>query len=145
MSPTALQRILGLWNALGFLDSETNYQSEKQFPHLGTIVLRMQRGVRERAAEINWTKDPNAFELANQYRRLAEQVIFVFEITVARENQPLEAPKLLKRLESMISRNDLFDPSQLIPLLSDLKTDERIPLIGRNQAERLLKKLEKQK
>jgi len=35
VSNTALARITSLWDSLHFLESETNYQSEKQFPHMG--------------------------------------------------------------------------------------------------------------
>ena len=58
--------------------------------------------------------------------------------------QPLNATSLLTDLESRLTRNDLSDPQQLVPLLTELKTDEHIPLIARNQADRILKKIEKQ-
>ena len=37
------------------------------------------------------------------------------------------------------------DPQQLIPLLKDLSTDERVPLITRNTAGKILKKVESAK
>jgi hypothetical protein len=46
-------------------------------------------------------------------------------------------------MEMLLTRNDLSDPYQLVPLLNELKTDERIPLIARNHADRILKKIEK--
>lgn len=143
LSPAALGRITTLWDTLRFLESETNYQSSKQFPHLGTMRLAMRRDGRERTAEFNWTKDPDASALVNEYRRVADQALFIFDITLARQNQPLESPKLLKRLETLLDRNSLSDPRQLVPLLRDINTDERLPLIARNHAERLLKKIEK--
>ncbi len=143
VSPTALQRITALWNALRFLESNTNYQASKQFPHLGTMRLAMRGGGRERIAEFNWTKDPDASALVNEYRRIADQALFVFDLTLARQNQPLETPKLLTRLDMLLTRNALSDPRQLIALLRDLQTDERLPLIARNHAGRLLKKIDK--
>jgi hypothetical protein len=143
LSESARTRIIGLWDALHFLDSSENYQSERQYPHMGTMKLKMKRGTQERVAEFNWTNDPNAKALADEYRRASNQAIFVFDISVARQNQPLDSPKILDRLESYISRNEISDPQQLIPLLRDLNTDERLPLIARNHAERILKKLEK--
>ncbi|HEV2707273.1 MAG TPA: hypothetical protein VGV59_15235 [Pyrinomonadaceae bacterium] len=143
LSEAALQRIKALWTALNFLDSTTDYQSTKPVASLGTTRLRMTRGTRERTAEFTYSQDRDAYALANEYRRAADQVIFVFEIEVARESQPLVAPKLLSSLESVIARNGLSDPQQLLPLLRELSTDERLPLIARNQAGRLLKKLEK--
>jgi hypothetical protein len=143
LSETARARIFALWEALRFLDSETDYQSGKQFPHLGTMFLRMRRGERMRTAKFNWTNDANAKALANEYRRAADQTIFIFDIKLARENQPLNAPKLMQQLDTMLKRDGLSDPRQLIPLLRELYTDERIPLIARNHAERLLKRIEK--
>lgn len=143
LSEAATGRITALWAALRFLDSGTDYQADKQFPHLGTMRLTMKQGGRERAAEFNYTRDRDAFALVAEYRRAVDQAMFVFEIQLARENQPLEAPKLLERLDTLVSRGGLSDPRQLIPLLRDLSTDERLPLIARNHAGRVLKKLEK--
>jgi hypothetical protein len=145
LSETSRARITSLWDALHFLDSSTDYQAEKQFPHLGTMRLRMMRGTRERVAEFNWTNDPNAKALADEYRRAGNQAIFVFDMSVARQNQPLDSPKLLDRLEIYLKRNEISDPQQLLPLLRELVTDERVPLITRNHAARLQKTLEKLK
>ncbi len=144
LSETARARIVALWDALGFLDSSTSYQSEKEYPHLGTTRLCMKQGERARAAEFNWTNERNAFALVNEYRRAADQTMFVFDINLAREHEPLDAPKLLDQLDSLYIRNGLSDPQQLVTLLRDLNTDERIPLIARNHAARILKKIEKQ-
>ena len=59
--------------------------------------------------------------------------------------QPLEAPKLMNKLETLLRLNQISDPKQLAPLIRTLSTDERLPLIARNHAVRLLKKLEKEK
>ena len=67
----------------------------------------------------------------------------MFDITLARENQPLEAPKLLDSLDSLIKRNEISDAEQMIPFLKELSNDERIPLIARNHAMRLVKKIGK--
>jgi hypothetical protein len=143
LSGAASARIKTLWAALNFLDSNADYQSDKQFPHLGTVRLELKRGGRDRSAQFNWTTDANAKALANEYWRAADQAILVFDIAVSRENLPLEAPKLMDRLDQLLSRGGLSDPEQLIPLLRELSTDERVPLIARNHASRLLKKIEK--
>ena len=141
LSEAALKRILGLYQALRFLDSQTEYQSDKQFPHLGTMKIRVEKGTRKRAVEFNWTRDANAAALANEYRRLTDQLVFVFDMSVARENQPLNAPKLLEGLERLLKRQDLSDPRQLLPLLNEISTDEHLPLIARNHASRLAKQI----
>lgn len=143
ISPAALQRISSLWQALRFLDSETNYQSDKQFPHLGTMKLTMIDGERKRTAEFNWSNVQEAADLVKEYRRVADQANFVFDVSVARENQPLNAPKLMEAFESLLKRNGLSDPKQVIPLLKDISGDERLPLIARNHALRLLAKINK--
>jgi hypothetical protein len=143
ISPAALKRITGLWQALRFLESETNYQSDKQFAHLGTMKLSMVDGERKRTAAFNWSDVKEAAELALEYRRVADQASFVFDISVARENQPLNTPKLMGAFESLLKRNALSDPQQMVPLLKDISSDERLPLIARNHALRLLAKIEK--
>ncbi len=143
LSTGALGRIFSLWTTLAFLDSNENYQSAKNFAHLGTMRLVMEQGTRKRTAEFNWTNNKDAFALVNEHRRVADQAVFIFDMSIARENQPLNAPKLMEQLESLLNRNELSDPYQLVPLLRELTTDERLPLIARNHAVRLLKKIEK--
>ena len=125
------------------MESETNYQSDKQFAHLGTMKLSMVEGERKRTAEFNWSDVKEAAELALEYRRVADQASFVFDVSVARANQPLNTPKLMGAFESLLKRNGLSDPQQMVPLLKDISSDERLPLIARNHALRLLAKIEK--
>ncbi|HEU5238932.1 MAG TPA: hypothetical protein VFU37_17510 [Pyrinomonadaceae bacterium] len=143
LSPAALARISSLWEALKFLDSDTNYQSSQQFAHLGTMKIGMERGDRKRFAEFNWTHNDSAAALVSEYRRASDQAILVFDISVARENQPLNAPKLMEVLESLLKRDGLSDPKQLVPLLKDISSDDHVPLIARNHALRLIKQIEK--
>ena len=143
LSPAAMARLLGSWRDLRFLDSNENYQSSKNFAHLGVYKVGMDDGQRRRTAEYNWTDNKAAWALVSEYRRAADQAIWVFDMNLAREMQPLNTPSLLTELESRLTRNDLSDPQQLVPLLTELKTDEHIPLIARNHAGRILKKIEK--
>ena len=143
LSISALGRVLGLWTELHFLDSNENYQSPKSFAHLGTYKLHMDDGQRRRTAEFNWSNNKEAWSLANEYRRVTDQAILIFNLKLAREMQPLNSPQLLNEVETLLTRDGLSDPYQLVPLLTELKTDERIPLIARNHADRILKKLEK--
>ena len=143
LSTAALGRIFGLWSDLHFLNSDENYQSPKDFAHLGTYRIGLQDGERKRTAEFNWSNNKIAWNLANEYRRVADQAILIFDLNLAREMQPLNVPSLLDVMESLQRRDGLSDPKQLVPLLTELKTDEHIPLIARNQAERILKKIGK--
>ena len=49
----------------------------------------------------------------------------------------------MEAMESLLKRDALSDPRQLLKLLQDLSTDEHVPLIARNHALRLIKKIEK--
>ena len=144
LGPAALARVKGHWSALNFLDSTAVYQGERTYPSYGKSRLRMTKAGRERTAEFNYASDPAAFELAGEYRRAADQAVLVFEIKIAVESQPLETPKLIGRLDTLVERKALSDSQQLLPLVKELSEDERVPLVGRNQAARILKKLEKQ-
>jgi hypothetical protein len=143
ISPDALARIKAAWEGLKFLDSDASYQADKQFPHLGTMTLKMRQGTRERTAEFNWTHDEGVNALVKEYRALGEQQLFIFDVTLARQYQPSDTVKIFKRLEILLNRKELSDAAQLVPLLRDLTTDERIPLMARNHVTRLLKKIEK--
>ena len=66
-------------------------------------------------------------------------------MSISLEHQPLEAPSLMDRLESLLDRNEISDPSQMIPRLKELSNDERIPLLARNHASRIVKHIEKKK
>ncbi|HYE13943.1 MAG TPA: hypothetical protein VD968_05840 [Pyrinomonadaceae bacterium] len=144
LAPAALERIAAHWAALKFLDSTAEYQGERTYPSYGKSRLTMRQGGRERTAEFNYSQDENAMGLVNEYRKAADQAVLVFELKIALESQPLETPKLIDRIERLIERNALSDAAQLTPLLRELSEDERIPLVGRNQLARILKKLDKQ-
>ncbi len=118
---------------------------EKDYSHLGVATFRLKKAAKQRTATFNYTVNKDAKNLGDEYRKLSNQFIWIFEITVARENQPLEAPKLLDALDALIRRNELSDPLQMVPLLNELANDERIPLIARNHAGKLVTKIGKQK
>jgi hypothetical protein len=143
ISSPALARIFGLWADLRFLDSNENYQAAKNFAHLGTYKIGMDDGKRNRIAEFNWSDNKSAWALKTEYERIATQAIWIFNVKLAREMQPLNTPQLLTELDGYITRNEVSDLRQLVPLLTEMKTDEHIPLIARNHADRILKKIVK--
>ena len=145
VSPTALERINAAYASLNFLDSNESYQYERDYSHLGVMTFRLKRDAKQRSTTFNYTTHKDAKLLADEYRKLANQFVWIFDITVARENQALDAPRQLDSLDSLIRRKEISDPEQLLPLLKDLKNDERIPLIARNHADRLTKQIEKGK
>ncbi|HEX9930316.1 MAG TPA: hypothetical protein VGB02_17405 [Pyrinomonadaceae bacterium] len=144
ISPAALERIKKLWSELNFLDSTDVYQSAKyDYPHLGQMKLRMETDGKKREAGLNWTENKTAESLTKEYKRLTEHYIWLFDINLARENRPLEAPKLVEKLEGLIKRGEIYDVALLLPILREIKDEERIPLIARNHAERIIKLIEK--
>ena len=145
VSAAALERIDAAYQALNFLESNESYQHEKDFSHLGVSTFRLKKGDRARTTVFNYTTNKDAKALADEYRRIANQFIWVFDITLARENQPLESPRLLDALDALFRRNEISDPVQMVPLLNDLTNDVRIPLIARNHARKLVERIEKKK
>ena len=143
LSAAALERIKTIWNALNFLDSTENYQTVRDYSNLGAMNFSMKRDGRTRTATFNWTDNKDAKNLADEYRRIGQQFVWIFDVTVARENQPLESPALIDALDSMIRRNEISDSAQMIPLLKELSEDERLPLIARNRATKLIERIEK--
>ena len=100
---------------------------------------------KERTAEFNWTTNEKARALTGEYRKIANQYIWMFDITVARQNQPLETPRIIKALDGYLKRGEISDPPQMVPFLKDLSNDERVPLITRNNAAKLVQEIEKKK
>ncbi len=143
VSTAALERINATYAALNFLESNESYQYEKDYSHLGVSTFRLKKGDRPRTTVFNYTVNKDAKVLADEYRKLGNQFIWIFDITVARENQPLETPRLLDAFDGLLKRNEISDPSQLLPILKDMKDDERIPLISRNHAGKLVERIEK--
>lgn len=145
LSPETLERIKNVWNALNFLDSTENYQYVKDYSHLGEMKFTIKKDGRERTSAFNWTDNKDAKTLADEYRKIGNQFIWIFDMSVARENQPLETPRMMDALDALIRRNEISDAAQMIPFLKELSDDERLPLIARNHATRLIQQIEKVK
>lgn len=144
LSETTLVRISAALAELDFVNSTENYQYEKDYSHLGNIKFTLKSGEKSRTVTYNWTENKSAKILMDEYRRIGHQYVWMFDVNVARENQPLEAPKLLDTLDGYIRRGEVSDPEQMVPFLKGLSDDERIPLIARNHATKLVKQIEKQ-
>ena len=110
LSSKTLEKINEILSALSFLTSNDSYQYEKDFSHLGTIIFRLTRDGKTRSTTFNWTQNKDAKLLMDEYRKIGNQFIWMFDISLARENQPLESPKLMDSLDSMIRRNEISDP-----------------------------------
>jgi hypothetical protein len=145
VSAASLEKLRAAFDALNFLDSTENYQFERDFSNMGNSAITLRKDGRERTAKYNWTSNPNAKILMDEYRRLANQFVWVFDFNLARANQPLETPKLIDSLDRLLNRKEISDPLQMLPFLTAISNDERVPLIGRNRAGKIVKQIEKLK
>ena len=145
LSASTLDRLKAAFTALNFIDSTEDYQFERDFAHMGNIAITLKNAGRERTAKYNWTSNQDAKALMDEYRRISNQFVWMFDLNTARENQPLETPRLVESFDSLLRRNEISDPHQMLPFLQALSNDERVPLIGRNRAGKLVKQIEKQK
>ena len=146
LSAVTLDNLKKAFGALNFLDSTEEYQVKgRDYSNMGNIAITLKKQGRERTVKYNWTDNKDAKTLMDEYRRIGNEYTWRFEITLALENQPLQAPGLMDAFESYLKRSELSDPPHLIPLLTELSTDERIPLMARNRAAKIIEQIKKVK
>jgi hypothetical protein len=145
LSPVTLAKIKDAFAALNFLDSADTYQTPRDHSNMGNVTITLKREGRSRTAKFNWSDNKDARALADEYRRIANEYTWRFEITSARENQPLLAPQLMLQMSDYLSRNEISDPTTLVPFLQALSNDERIPLIARDKAGKIVEQISKAK
>lgn len=130
---------------LKFLDSTDEYQYSKDYSHMGNVTFTLTKGGRSRTVKFNWTDNPAAKTIMDEYRRISNEYTWRFEMLLARENMPLQTPGLMETIEAYVRRNEISDPPQMVPFLTQLSLDERLPLMARNKALKLIKKIEESK
>lgn len=138
LSPKTLENIRNSETQLNFLDSTEVYQYKLDHSNLGNAEITIRRGERSRTVKYNWTENKIARSLADEFRRISNEYIWKFEITVARQNQPLETPRMMETIDGYNKRGELTDPPHLIEFLNGLANDERLPLMARNHAARII-------
>ncbi|MEW6733576.1 MAG: hypothetical protein AB1489_19765 [Acidobacteriota bacterium] len=140
--PATVGRLGELFETLRFLDSNESYQTDKQFPHLGTITLGLRAQGRAREVHFNYTENRTASQLVELFRAIENQQRRYEDMTLARRHTPLDLPRQLKNLEAELKKDRLAEPSQFLPLLKEITLDDSLPLIARNAADRLAKQIE---
>jgi hypothetical protein len=143
LSAATLDKLKAAFTALNFLDSVETYQTARDYSHMGNTTIKMARGGRTREAKYNWTDNKDAKFLMDEYRRVGNEYTWRFEMESARDNQPLLTPGLVDLLDSYLRRSEISDPSTLLPFLTKLSTDERLPLMARNHTSKLIAQIEK--
>lgn len=146
LTPATLEKINAALAALDFINSTESYQfPTRDYSHMGNMTFKLIRDGKERIAKYNWTETPHAKALMDEYRRISNEYTWRFEIILARQNQPLQTPGLMDAIAGYIDRKEISDPPHLIPFLTELSTDERLPLMARNRATKLIKQIGKKK
>lgn len=143
LTTATMTKLTAAFTELNFFASNENYQTERDYSNMGNVSITVKKNGSSRTAKYNWTENKQAKFLMDEYRRISNEYTWKFEIAVARENQPLQAPSLMTTLAGYLKQNEISDPPHLIPLLNELTTDERIPLIARDQAAKLVNQIEK--
>ena len=143
LSTATVSKIEELVAQLDFLGSTEEYQFEKDFSHLGNVIFTHRRNGKERTVKYNWTTNKYAKDLMDEYRRIGNEYTWLFEFGVARENQPLRTPAMMDHLDGFLRRKEISHPPHLLPFLTQVASDEKLPLIARNHASRLIDQIEK--
>lgn len=130
---------------LKFLDSTEEYQHARDFTHMGDVTFTLRRDGRSRTVKYNWTENKAAKALMDEYRRITNEYTWRFDLAIAIRNYPLQTPGLMELLDGYMKRGEISDPGHLVPFLTGLSNDERMPLMARNRASKIIKDIEKQK
>ena len=110
---------------------------------MGNIAITVKKEGKSRTAKYNWTVNKDAKQLMDTYRGIGQEYVWRFNINLAMEMQPLQTPGLMDEITMFVNRNEIPDPPHLIPILTKLSNDERMPLMARNRAAKLIKEIEK--
>ena len=145
LSQPTLEQLKATFTALNFLDSTEDYQYSKDFSNMGNVTITLNRDAKTRTVKYNWTDNKHAKALMDTYRAIANEYTWKFEFALARTNQPLLTPGLIDALDSYLGRNEIADPPHLLPFLTTLSTDERLPLMARNHLRKIITRIEKAK
>lgn len=142
VSPATLERINAKLKKLDFLTSKEDYQYEKDYSHLGKQTFRYRSGNVSREVRLNYTTNPDMAAILDEYRRIGNQAMWVFDVLLARDSHPLDTPGLMDGLDSLLKINEISDADQMVPFLKEISVDERFPLIARNHALRIINRIE---
>lgn len=143
--PETMDRLVELTTRSRFLESDEDYQSKKDFSHLGWITITATEGGHHRTTRFNYSQNKDVSDLAEIFRAIATQWIDIFHIKVAVEHQPLDLPAQLDALENDLQIERLVEPESLVDPLRDISQDDTLPLIARNHADKIITAIQKKK
>ncbi|HEY7547322.1 MAG TPA: hypothetical protein VID27_20675, partial [Blastocatellia bacterium] len=145
LMPATVARIRQLYSETGFLTSTEDYQSKKDFSHLGWITLAAHQGERSREARFNYTTNLQIDELAMIFRAIATQQIQMFDIDTVQQYQPLDLARQLDALENELRLEHIAEPESLLPALREIASNDTVLLTARNKASRIIADIGKKK
>src|SRR5258706_14434316 len=145
LRPETIARIRSLYDGISFLDSAEEYQAKKDFSHLGWMTIRASDGRRERKVRFNNIANKQMKELADLFRSIATQQIHVFDLETAQQYQPLDVPRQLDAIEADLRLGNIAELDQIAVALREVATGDTLPLIARNQANRMIADIQKGK
>ena len=145
LRPETMSRIRGLYDGVNFLDSTEEYQAKKDFSHLGWMTIRASDGRRERKVRFNNTANKQMKELADLFRSIATQQMHLFDLETAQQYQPLDVPRQLDSIEADLRLGNIAEVEQVALALREVASGDTLPLIARNQANRIIADIQKGK
>ena len=143
--PSTVGRIRQLLETTKFIDSDEDYQSSKDFSHLGWMTLVAHQGGRERKVRFNYTTNADIKEIADIFRGIATQEMDLFEIETSEQYQPLDVPRLLEAMENDLKLVRITEPERLLAKLQEIAGNDSQPLIARNKASQMVTGIKKGK
>ena len=143
--PETMSRIRGLYDGISFLDSVEDYQGKKDFSHLGWMTIKASDGHRERKVRFNNTTNKQMKELSDLFRSIAIQQMHVFDLETAQQYQPLDVPRQLDAIEADLRLGNIAELEQMALVLREIAAGDTLPLIARNQANRMIADIQKGK
>jgi hypothetical protein len=145
LQPATLARIRQLLDTTRFMDSTTEYQSEKDFSHLGWVTLAARQGELERSARFNYSQNADINELADIFRGIAQEEMNLFDIETSEQFQPLNLPRLIEVIENDLKLGRITEPERLLVKLQEVAGNPTQPLIATNKAKQLVSDIKKGK
>ncbi len=141
--PETIAKIQRLMGALRFLESNGNYQGERDFSYLGVSTIRVKKGLHVREANFNFSRNPSANELASLLRSVTYQEYRVFTIDLARRHDPLDLDRQMRALEREIKNGWFPEPKKLLEMMRVIAADPDLLVMVRRRAESIVRSIEK--
>jgi len=145
VSDRGLADLRNLLVRLDFVHSTAEYQTREDHSNLGTTAIRVVQAGVSREVVFNYTQNRDADALGRLLRGIANREMYVAELEVAIQHQPLETPAALSVLAQEFAQGRIGDATGLLPLLTSMADDMALPLITRNKATELARRISKAK